>query len=65
MDIDLVDELLGMAKDPDQYTRIDMAEMILVAATEIIRLREHVKIRRRKRNRGRKTATNVLAVVQS
>jgi hypothetical protein len=37
---DLVDELLSMAKEPDHFTRSDLGEMILVAATEIIKLRE-------------------------
>ena len=40
-DIDLVEELLGMAREPDQFARADLGEMILVAATEIIKLREH------------------------
>jgi hypothetical protein len=39
-DTDLVDELFSMAKEPDQYTRADLGEMILIAATEIIKLRE-------------------------
>jgi hypothetical protein len=39
-DTDLVEELLSMAKEPDQFTRADLAEMILVAATEILKLRE-------------------------
>lgn len=39
-DIDLVDELLSMAKEPDHFTRTDLGEMILIAATEIIKLRE-------------------------
>lgn len=37
---DIVDEMLGMAKDPETFTKEDMAEMVLLAATEIIRLRE-------------------------
>jgi hypothetical protein len=39
-DTDLVDELLRMAKEPDHFTRADLGEMILVAATEILKLRE-------------------------
>jgi hypothetical protein len=39
-DTDLVDELLSMAKEPDHFTRTDLGEMILIAATEIIKLRE-------------------------
>jgi hypothetical protein len=39
-DTDLVDELFSMAKDPDHFTRADLGEMILIAATEIIKLRE-------------------------
>jgi hypothetical protein len=42
-DIDVVEELLGMAKEPDHFTKANMGEMILVAATEIIKLREHAK----------------------
>lgn len=38
--LDIVDEMLGMAKDPEPFTKEDMAEMVLLAATEIIRLRE-------------------------
>lgn len=38
--LDIVEEMLGMAKDPDPFTKEDMAEMVLLAATEIIRLRE-------------------------
>jgi hypothetical protein len=37
---DIVDEMLGMVKDPDPFTKEDMAEMVLLAATEIMRLRE-------------------------
>jgi hypothetical protein len=39
-DTDLVDELFSMAKDPDHFTCADLGEMILIAATEIIKLRE-------------------------
>jgi hypothetical protein len=39
-DTDLVDELFSMAKDPDDFTRAELGEMILIAATEIIKLRE-------------------------
>jgi hypothetical protein len=38
-DLDMLDELLGMAKEPDQFTKGDLGDMILVAATEIIKLR--------------------------
>lgn len=38
-DTDLVDELLSMAKEPDHFTRADLGEMILIAATEILKLR--------------------------
>jgi hypothetical protein len=41
--IDLVEELLGMAKEPHEFTRADLGAMILVAATEIFKLREHAK----------------------
>ncbi|NGO50256.1 hypothetical protein [Allomesorhizobium camelthorni] len=37
--LDMVDELLGMAKEPDQFTKDDLGDMILVAATEIMKLR--------------------------
>jgi hypothetical protein len=37
---DILDELLNMAKKPDDFTKSDLGEMILVAATEIIRLRQ-------------------------
>ena len=37
---DFVDELLNMAKQPDSFSKFEMAEIILVAATEIIKLRE-------------------------
>ncbi|TKT69626.1 hypothetical protein [Aquamicrobium sp. LC103] len=36
---DIVEELLQMAKDPASFTKDDLAEMVLVAATEIIKLR--------------------------
>lgn len=39
-DVDIVEEMLGMAKDPEPFSKQDMAEMVLLAATEIIRLRE-------------------------
>lgn len=39
-DPDLVEELLSMAKEPDRFTPTDLGEMILIAATEIIKLRE-------------------------
>ncbi len=44
-DVDLVEEFLGMAKEPDQFTRADPGEMILVAATEIVKLREYARLR--------------------
>jgi hypothetical protein len=50
-DIDLVEELLGIAKQPDHFTKADLGEMILVAATEIIKLREHAKGPSRRRTR--------------
>ncbi|MET0599874.1 MAG: hypothetical protein ABWZ57_18625 [Mesorhizobium sp.] len=37
---DIVAELLDMAKDPDAFTKADLGEMILLAATEIIKLRQ-------------------------
>ena len=37
---DFVDELLNMAKQPDSFSKFELGEIILVAATEIIRLRE-------------------------
>jgi hypothetical protein len=37
---DLVDELLGMAKDPESFSKPRMGEAILVAATEIMKLRQ-------------------------
>jgi hypothetical protein len=37
--LDVVDELLGMAQEPDQFSKGDLGDMILVAATEIIKLR--------------------------
>ena len=39
-DADFVDELLNMAKRPDSFSKFELGEMILVAATEIIKLRE-------------------------
>jgi hypothetical protein len=50
-DIDLVEELLGMAKEPDHFSAADLGEMILVAATEIIKLRELAKRPSRRRRR--------------
>lgn len=38
--MDIVDEMLGMARDPATFTKDDLAEMVLVAATEIIKLRQ-------------------------
>lgn len=38
--IDIVDELLNLAKDPSLFTTDDMAELVMVAATEIIKLRQ-------------------------
>jgi hypothetical protein len=35
----LVDDLLDMAKRPDSFSQFELGEMILVAATEIIKLR--------------------------
>ena len=43
--LDLVDELLDIAKDPERFSKLEMAEMILVAATEIIKLRSFNEIR--------------------
>ena len=37
---DFVDELLNMAKKPDSFSKFELGEMILVAATEILKLRE-------------------------
>jgi hypothetical protein len=37
---DFVDELLNMAKKPDSFSQFELGEMILVAATEILKLRE-------------------------
>jgi hypothetical protein len=37
---DFVDELLNMAKQPDSFSKSELGEMILVAATEIIKMRE-------------------------
>jgi hypothetical protein len=37
---DFVEELLNMAKQPDTFSKSELGEMILVAATEIIKLRE-------------------------
>lgn len=48
---DIVDEMLGMARDPTPFTREDMAEMVLLAATEIIKLREFPPIWVRNRER--------------
>jgi hypothetical protein len=39
--IDVVDELLGLARDPEPFSKDDMAEIALVAATEIIKLRRY------------------------
>jgi hypothetical protein len=36
----LVEELLDMAKEPDSYSKSELGVMLLVAATEIIKLRE-------------------------
>jgi hypothetical protein len=37
---DIVAELLEMAKDPDAFSKTDLGEMVLLAATEIIKLRQ-------------------------
>jgi len=39
-DANFLDELLNMAKQPDCFSKYELGEMILVAATEIIKLRE-------------------------
>ena len=39
-DTEIVDELLNMAKQPDSFSKSELGEMILVAATEILKLRE-------------------------
>jgi hypothetical protein len=36
----LVEELLDMAKEPDAFSKSDLGIMLLVAATEIMKLRE-------------------------
>ncbi|NGN42651.1 hypothetical protein G6N74_16400 [Mesorhizobium sp. CGMCC 1.15528] len=38
--MDIVDEMLGMARDPATFTKDDLAEMVMLAATEIIKLRQ-------------------------
>jgi hypothetical protein len=38
-DLDIVDELLGIAKEPDHVTKDDLGDRILVAAIEIMKLR--------------------------
>jgi hypothetical protein len=38
--LDFVDELLNMAKEPDSFSKSELGEMILVAATEILKLRD-------------------------
>ena len=43
--LDFVDELLDIAKDPERFSKPEMGEMILVAATEIIKLRSLNEIR--------------------
>jgi hypothetical protein len=37
---DFVDELLNMAKQPDSFSKSELGDMILVAATEIMKMRE-------------------------
>lgn len=39
--IDVVEELLGLARDPEPFSKDDMAEIALVAATEIMKLRRY------------------------
>ena len=39
-DKNLVQELLEMAKEPDSFSKSELGIMLLVAATEIIKLRE-------------------------
>jgi hypothetical protein len=39
--IDVVEELLDLARDPEPFSKEDMAEIALVAATEIIKLRRY------------------------
>jgi hypothetical protein len=39
-DNNLVEELLDMAKEPDAFSKSELGIMLLVAATEIIKLRE-------------------------
>jgi hypothetical protein len=55
--IDIVDEMLGMAKEPATFSQDDLAEMIIVAATEIIKLREIVPPATKPERRGRNLAT--------
>jgi hypothetical protein len=36
----LTDELLDMARRPESFSKFDLGEMLLVAATEILKLQE-------------------------
>lgn len=49
---DIVDEMLDMAKEPDAFSKDDLADMIMVAATEIIKLRETMPIGKPASRRG-------------
>ena len=39
--LDVVEELLVLARDPEPFTRDDLAEIAMFAATEIIKLRRY------------------------
>ena len=41
---DILDELLGAAKNPDQFTKYELGGLALEAATEIMKLRETGRI---------------------
>lgn len=50
---DIVDEMLGMAKAPSAFSKDDMVEIIMVAATEIMKLRQNMPLGTRSGGAGR------------
>ncbi|MEP9372649.1 hypothetical protein [Mesorhizobium sp. KR1-2] len=52
--IDVVEELLGLARDPEPFSKDDMAEIALVAATEIMKLRRYDSPLRRATSKRRR-----------
>jgi len=53
-EIDVVEELLGLAKNPEPFSKDDMVEIALVAATEIMKLRRYDTLLKRAPNKRRR-----------